>query len=185
MRPFFAVAACAALIAPVIEAAAEPLDIRPGLWDMTKTLTVSGAPPYVEGLSVNSEYAAMWKKSVGKPETERDYDCLTKEDIDGSQLFEDMQKQGMQCERTTKTQSARTWVVTVECQGNKQTTRMQLDVTSASSDRMKGSIKSTTTSPNGVTVMDIKVEGRWVAESCEAPEEDAEEGEETSDEDGE
>lgn len=175
MRSSLVVAACAALFAPIVGSASESLDIRPGVWDMTKTMTVSGAPPYVEGLSMNSEYAAMWQQSVGKPTTERDYDCLTKEDIDGSQLFADMQKQDMECTRKVTKQSARAWVVTVECKGAKQTSVMQLDVASSSPERMKGSIKSTTTSPNGVTVMDIQVDGQWVAESCEEPDEFAEE----------
>src|SRR5262245_45663028 len=71
--------------------AAETINIKPGLWEVTKTLTTSGDPLWVEGMppAGRAEYAKSWAKGVNKPETDKDQQCITAKDIKESKLLQD------------------------------------------------------------------------------------------------
>jgi len=174
-------AACAAVLAlPCIANAVEPLNMRPGLWEVTQTMTTSGAPLYIEGMppAGRAAYAEAWKKDVGKPQSSVDRECLTAEDIKQAKVFENSSTEGKQCKQTVTTQSSTAWVASSECKDPKTTNLIQLDYSAPSPDRFTGVVKSTTTSPNGKTVIEIKLAGKWVAASCPVEDEDEDSGDE-------
>jgi hypothetical protein len=155
--------------------AAEPINIKPGLWDVTQTMTMSGAPLYVEGMNAaqRAEYAKSWAKTANKPETETDKQCITAKEIRDARLFEDKSSEGKQCTRTVKSQTSTAWRASSECKDEKTTNLLELDYAAPAPDRFTGAVKSTMTSPNGKTVIDIRLSGKWVGASC--PDEEAEE----------
>jgi hypothetical protein len=154
--------------------AAEPINIRPGLWEVTQTMTMSGAPLYVEGMSAASraEYARSWEKTAGKPETEHDKQCITARDIKEAHLFQNRASEGQQCKQSVTRQTSTAWSASSECKDAKTTNLLELDYTAPSPDHFTGTMKSTVTSPNGKTVIDLRMSGKWVGASC--PAEDAE-----------
>jgi hypothetical protein len=173
------IAACAAAIAlSPLASAAEPLNIRPGLWEVTQTMTMSGAPLYVEGMPAagQAEYAKSWAKDAGKPQTETDKQCITEKDVKDAKMFENAGQTGKQCKLTTSKQTATAWVASSECKDAKTTNLIQLDYAAPAPERFTGSMKSTMTSPNGKTIIDMKMSGKWVGASC--PDEDGDEEEE-------
>jgi hypothetical protein len=171
-------AACVTVALPGVTLAAESLNIRPGLWEVTQTMTMSGAPLYVEGMPAagRAEYAKSWAKDVGKPQTDTDKQCITEKDIKNAKVFENPSQEGKQCKVTTSKQTSTAWVASSECKDAKTTNLIQLDYAAPAPERFTGSMKSTMTSPNGKTVIDMKMSGKWVGASC--PDEDAEEEEE-------
>lgn len=169
-------AACAAALAlPSFAFAIEPLNMKAGLWEVTQTMTTSGAPIYVEAMppAQRSIYAEAWKKEVGKPKTDVDEECLTAEDIKQAKVFQDESSEGKQCKQTVTKQTTTAWIASSECKDAKTTNLIQLDYSAPTPDKFTGTVKSTTTSPNGKTIIEIKLAGKWIGASC--PVEDEEE----------
>jgi hypothetical protein len=170
------VAAAAAAAAFSGAFAAEQINIKPGLWDVTQTMTMSGAPLYVEGMNAASraDYAKSWEKTVNKPETDHDQQCITAKDIKEARLFQNRGSKGQQCKETVKKQTSTAWSGTSECKDEKTTNLVEIDYAAPSPDRFTGTVKSTSTSPNGKTVIEIKMSGKWSAASCPKEDEDSE-----------
>jgi hypothetical protein len=162
--------------------AAEPINIKPGLWEVTQTMTMSGAPLYVEGMSAASraEYARSWEKTAGKPETDHDKQCITASDIKEAHLFQNRSSEGQQCKQSVKKQTATAWSASSECKDAKTTNLLELDYSAPSPDHFTGTMKSTVTSPNGKTVIDLRMSGKWIGASCPADDAESEDAEAAS-----
>lgn len=163
-------AACAAIVLPCVAAAVEPLNMKPGLWEVTQTMTTSGAPLYIEGMppAGRAAYAEAWKKDVGRPQTEVQEECLTAKDIREARVFQNSPTEGKQCKQTVTKQSSTAWVASSECTDPKTTNLIELDYAAPSPERFTGTVKSTTTSPNGKTIIEIRLAGKWIGASCPA-----------------
>jgi hypothetical protein len=161
--------------------AAEPLNVRPGQWEFTQTMTASGAPIYIEEFTAaqRAEYAKSWAKDAGKPSTSTDDQCISEKDIKEATLFKDKTQEGKECKEISGKSTRTAWNAVIECKDAKTTTRTSVDYTAPSPDRLTGVLKSSTTSPNGTTVFDFKFSGRWVGAKC-SEEDDAEEESEDS-----
>lgn len=164
-----------ALLGAAAAFAAEQLDLRPGYWTITTTMTTGGAPLYVEEMTAanRADYAKTWAKDVGKPHVETDDDCITAKDISDAKFFDGFDQEGKACKKTLTKQSARALAGTVECSDAKTKTRTELDFAADSPTTFRGSIKSTLTSPNGTTTMSISLAGKLKAASCPADEDDS------------
>jgi hypothetical protein len=162
--------------------AAEPINIKPGLWDTTQTMTMSGAPLWVEGMNAaqRAEYAKSWAKTANKPETEHDKQCITAKDIKEAHLFQDQSTEGKQCTQTVKSQTSTAWRASSECKDKNTTNVLEIDYTAPVPDRFTGSMKSTLTSPNGKTVIDVRMSGKWIGASCPKEDDDSSDEEESS-----
>jgi hypothetical protein len=187
LRSILSAAACAAIALPCVSSAAE-FNVKPGLWEFNQTMTMSGAPIYIEAMTPaqRAEYAKDWAKTAGKPSTDVDQECITAKDIKDAKLFKDQGQEGKQCSNKVTKETSTAWSGTSDCKDAKTSTRMQMDYTAPSPERITGLIKSSTASPNGTTVFEIKFSGKWIGASCpdEEQEESAAETEE-SDEGGE
>jgi hypothetical protein len=160
---------------PCVSSAADQLNVRPGLWEFDQTMTMSGAPIYIEAMTPaqRAEYAKSWAKDAGKPHSDVDQQCITAKDIKDAKLFKDQNQVGKQCTNKVAKESKTVWSGTSDCKDAKTNTRTTLDFNAPSPDRLSGLIKSSTVSPNGTTVFEIKFSGKWIAASC--PDEDSEE----------
>jgi hypothetical protein len=169
--------AAAALALPCASFAVEPLNIKPGLWEVTQTMTMSGAPMYVEGMpeAGRANYAKQWAQQAGKPKTDVDQECITAKEIKEAKVFEHGSDESKQCKQTVSKQSSTAWVASSECKDAKTTNVVQLDYAAPSPERFSGTVKSTTDSPNGKTIIELKLDGKWKAASCPAEEEEEEE----------
>ncbi|HEV7715757.1 MAG TPA: DUF3617 family protein, partial [Steroidobacteraceae bacterium] len=134
MRTKIVLAACAAVAFPLLSPAAEQLNIRPGLWDVTQTMTTSGAPLYIESMTADgrAKYAKTWEKDVGKPHTNHDKQCITAKDIKETNLFDKEDQKGKQCTNKVAKQTATAWSATADCKDAKTTTLSEMDFTAPS-----------------------------------------------------
>jgi hypothetical protein len=166
-----------ALLGAAAAFAAEQLNVQPGYWTITTTMTTGGAPLYIQEMTAanRAEYAKSWAKDVGKPHVDTDDDCITSKDIREAKFFEDLDQQGKSCKKTLTKQTATALAGIVECSDAKTKTRTEVDFTADSPTTFKGSFKSTLTSPNGTTTMSMTMAGKLKAASCPADEDDSEE----------
>jgi hypothetical protein len=186
LRAILSLAACAVVAIPVVSAAAESLNVRPGLWDFTQTMTTSGAPIYIEMMTPaqRAEYAKSWAKDVGKAHTDTDQQCITAQDIKEAKLFQAETQAGKQCTQKVVKESKTAWSGTSDCKDAKTATHTQIDYTAPTPDRFTGTVKASTTSPNGTTVFEFKFSGKWVGASCPNEDETSDESAEDAEESG-
>lgn len=165
---------CAASTA-AIALAADAFNVKPGLWEVTTTMTTGGAPLYIEGMpeSGRASYAQSWTKDVGKPQTSKSRQCITREDLQQSKLFEGLATQGKSCKQAISKQTASAVVASSDCKDAKTATKTVIEYTAVNPQSFNGSMKSTMTSPNGTTTMTFTMNGKWVGASC--PDEDEDE----------
>ncbi|MET0292336.1 MAG: DUF3617 family protein [Steroidobacteraceae bacterium] len=156
----------------LVVSAAEPLNIRPGVWKITTTLTLGGAPLYIEGMpeASKAEYAKRWAQDAGKTQTDTDDDCITEKDIRTSDIFKDMRDDANACTQKISRQTASAVSGTLECKNPKTVTKTELDYSAQTPTTMTGTIRTTITSPNGTTTMNATMSGRWMAPNCPAEE---------------
>jgi hypothetical protein len=157
---------CAAL--PCVSSAADTLDVKVGEWQFTQTMTMSGAPIYIEAMTPaqRAAYAKAWQQDVGKPNTSSDNECISAKDVKEATLFGNQAEEGKQCTKKVSKATKTAWSATVDCKDAKTSTHTQADYTAPSPDRLTGLLKSSTTSPNGTTVMEFKFSGKWVGAVC-------------------
>jgi hypothetical protein len=182
LRSILFAAACTAVALPCVSSAAEPLNVKPGLWEFNQTMTMSGAPIYIEGMSAaqRAEYAKSWAKDAGKPIADKDQQCITEQEIKEAKLFENKSQEGKQCTNKVIKETKTAWSGASDCKEGKTRTTMQMEYTAPSPERLTGTLKSSTVSPNGTTVFDFKFNGKWVGASCPDEDEDSSSDAETS-----
>lgn len=172
------VMALAALVGGSVAIAAEPLDIKPGLWDIDMSMTYTGAPLYIEAMTdaQRASYAKSWATTVGKTETSRDQQCITAKDVQDMALFKGV-ADDKQCKNDITKQTSKALVATMDCKDAKTTTHIDVDYAAASPTQFASIIKSTMSTPNGKTTANLKINGKWAAAAC------PDEAEEASDDD--
>jgi hypothetical protein len=155
---------------PLASFAAETLDVKPGEWEFSQTMTASGAPIYVEAMTPaqRAAYAKSWEKEAGKPNSSVEKQCITAKDVKDSMLFKDQAQEGKQCKQNVGRSTKTAWSAIVDCKDGKSSTHTQADYNAPSPQKLSGAVKSSTTSPNGVTVIEFKFTGRWIGAMCSA-----------------
>jgi hypothetical protein len=147
--------------------AADKLDVKPGLWEITSSHQITGIPPMPKEWAdkVTPEQraameAAFRKESAKGPQTETQRECITKEDAE--KPFDIGDKNCTQTvERTTRT----TQVVRLTCTGATKGSG-ELRVTTPTPETMTGSLDLQL--GDGKDPMRVKSElkGRWLGADC-------------------
>ena len=168
MRSIFTFAASLVIALPLTTFAAEILDVKPGEWEFSQTMTASGAPIYIETMTPaqRAAYAKSWEASAGKPNSSVEKQCITAKDVKDSMLFKDQSQEGKQCKQNVGRSTKTAWSATVDCKDGKSSTHTQADYNAPSPQKLSGAVKSSTTSPSGVTVIEFKFAGKWIGAVC-------------------
>jgi hypothetical protein len=168
----------------LLASAAETFNIRPGLWTTHSSITFGGAPLYVAEMNAaqRAEYAKSWAQTVNKPSTDDDEDCITAKDIQEAALLKDLKDDSKSCKESDVKVTATSMTAAVTCQDGNVTSRTQMNFAASSPTSFKGTIKTTMSSPNGVTTMNATMSGTFKSASC--PKEDSDEGEGDDEDDG-
>lgn len=151
--------------------AAEPLELKPGYWEITTTTTTTGAPPYIPGMEglAAEQIARSWTKLAGKPNHHTSRRCLTEEEIrEATVLDKDIKVPGQSCQRGRSTQSATEWTLQMDCEGMGTKTHVQSRLNTRGPEALEATIHATATSPNGETLMRIVMAGQRLAAACPA-----------------
>lgn len=180
MRPTRAALVIGLCTAAALVSAAETFAIKPGLWKTQSTITFGGAPLYVAEMNdaQRANYAKSWAQTVNKPSNDDDEDCITEKDISQSALLKDLKKDGSSCKESNVKVTATSMSATIDCKDAKTSSHTEMNYTASSPTAFKGTIKTSITSPNGVTTMTAAMSGTFKAASCPAEDDGGDDGDE-------
>lgn len=156
------------LVAALLATAAvadTPLAIDPGLWKMSTTATLSGAPPAgLQSLPPAQRAAAerAWREHTGKPVTHELQECITAQEIRDANLLD--ADEG--CKRSVGKATASEWSVTETCRTDEGTRVTSFTVRALS--RTKFEMRGTTveSGEDGERRGTMAVDGQWLAAQC-------------------
>jgi len=162
-----AAAACLLTGAVGLACAAEPLNIKPGLWEMSTTTQMSGAmmPPDLLARMPPEQRArieaTLKQHGVGAgahPNTTKT--CVTKEDLLRGSVHAE-KEQDKSCQYRVGTQTATHMETHFHCAGNPPRDG-EMKMEAVSPEEFKGAIQMTT--PNGK--VNVTLNGHWLGAAC-------------------
>ena len=170
---------------PPLAVAADKLDVKPGLWEITSTHQITGIPPMPKEWQEKvtpEQRAAMetaFKKEAEKgPQTDTDRECITKQKAEQPFDVGDTNKDCTQkVVRTTRT----TQEVHLSCTGEYQGTGV-LRVTTPTPETMTGTLELQLGEGKDAMKVNSTLKGRWLGPDC-GDEDDADDDSRTDDED--
>jgi len=183
LRTSIVLLGCCCVTAPSL--AADKLDVKPGLWEITSTHQITGIPPMPKEWQEKvtpEQRAAMetaFKKEAEKgPQTDTDRECITKQKAEQPFDVGDTNKDCTQkVVRTTRT----TQEVHLSCTGEYQGTGV-LRVTTPTPETMTGTLELQLGEGKDAMKVNSTLKGRWRGPDC-GDEEDADDDSRTDDED--
>lgn len=158
--------------------AADKLDVKPGLWEITSTNHISGVPPLPKEWQdkvtpqQRAEMQAAFKKEAAKgSQTDVERECITKEEADRPFSVGDAKDCTQTVGRTTRT----TQEVKLTCTGEFKGAGL-LRVSTPTPETMSGTLDLQL--GNGPDSMKIKsqLQGRWLGPDCGDEDEESEQG---------
>jgi hypothetical protein len=170
-------------VAP-LAVAADKLDVKPGLWEITSTHQITGIPPMPKEWAdkvTPEQRAAMetaFKKEAEKgPQTDTETECITKQQAEQPFDVGDTKDCTQKVVRTTRT----TQEVHLTCTGEVQGTGV-LRVTTPTPETMTGSLDLQLGDDKDAMKVKSQLKGRWLGPDC-GDEDDSEDDSRTDDED--
>lgn len=170
--------------APLVSAA-DKLDVKPGLWEITSSHTITGVPPMPKELldKVTPEQraameAAFRKESQKGPTTDTDRECITKEKLEKPFDMSDAKDCTHTVVRTTRT----TQEVHLTCKGQLKGSGV-MRVTTPTPETMTGTLDLQM--GDGKDAMRVKsdLKGRWLGPDCGDEDDSDDDDSRTDDED--
>ncbi len=147
----------------------QPLNVKPGLWEMTMTTATTGRPPIPESAlskmtpEQKAKLEAMMKgMASGTPRTSTHKNCVTKE-----QLAKDpFSGEKSDCTRTVLKSTGSTMDIREVCTNEGVKSDMTIQIEALNSENVKGS--SHVTAGGGERSMNISTSftGKWIGPSC-------------------
>jgi hypothetical protein len=170
-------------VAP-LAVAADKLDVKPGLWEITSTHQITGIPPMPKEWQEKvtpEQRAAMetaFKKEAEKgPQTDTDRECITKQKAEQPFDVGDTKDCTQTVVRTTRT----TQEVHLSCKGEYQGTGV-LRITTPTPETMTGTLDLQLGEGKDAMKVKSQLKGRWLGPDC-GDEDDEENNSRTDDED--
>ena len=176
LRTRIALLACCCT--PLSAVAADKLEVKPGLWEITSSHQITGIPPmpkeWVDKVTPEQRAAmetAFRKESEKGPQTDTERECITKEDSE--RPFDVGDKD---CTQTVVRTTRTTQEVRLSCNGEMKGSGV-LRVTTPTPETMTGSLDLQL--GDGKDAMKVKSElkGRWLGPDC-GDEDEADDGDE-------
>jgi hypothetical protein len=149
-----------------------PLNVKEGLWEVTTTHSISGAPAMAIPPDTLAKMppeqrarieAAMKQSGINGPATDVRKECVTKEKLDKSMAFNDNREN---CKRTVVNSTASKMSVKFHCEDKQGSTDGTFQVDALGSDNAKGSMQATT-NRNGQTMnMNFTFNSKYLGSDC-------------------
>jgi hypothetical protein len=165
------------LCCPAIRAADtfQPLNIKPGLWETTRTTEMSGQlpmPPEAreamakmppEQRARAEEMMKEYAKRFAKPTVSRD--CMKREDLDKPFKLDNLEKS---CTQTFLSSSSGKQEMRLQCtdEGVKQNVSFRLDV--MNSENFKISVQGTASDGTGAMGLNFTATAKWIGPVCDS-----------------
>ena len=146
------------------------LDLKPGLWEITSTGSMTGAPPVPPEVLANmppekraqvqaAMQAAMAR--AGEPQVARN--CVTAEQLRRGLNFDE--RPNPSCHRTIVSNSSSLLVVHEECAGARPMVG-DFRFTAVNRETMKGDINVVMSTGPDTTTMQRNLQGKWLGSDC-------------------
>ena len=165
LRMVMALLACCATALAV---AADRLDVKPGLWEITSTHNISGLPPLpkeLEGKVTPEQRAAMeaaFRKEAEKgPQTDTERECITSKDVEQPFDIAD----GKDCTQTVVRTTRTTQEVRLSCSGEFKGNGV-LRVTTPTPESMTGTLDLQLGDSKDAMKVKSQLQGRWLGPDC-------------------
>jgi Protein of unknown function (DUF3617) len=163
----------AALCGLTMSAAAEPLHIEPGLWEVTYSYSLQGEPPPSVLAKLTPEQRAemekKWAERKGQTKTSTSKTCVTLEDLAKGTAFEsddDAHKEG--CRRTVNTQTASRWTVAEHCDTDSGPAERSVELVANNARSVSGSMHAVKGEGSAASGLNMTFTGKWAAKECGA-----------------
>lgn len=164
---------CLGLAVPVLlVSAAEKLNVKPGLWEITSETRMAGMPPLPKELlemmtaeQREAMQAAIKAQSEDGPIRDTSQECVTQEDLENPFNAEDLEN----CEQTVVNSSATRQEFRLVCTGER-AGEGSFRINTPTPETMAGDFDLKVS--NGADTMTItaKMEGKWLKADCGAEE---------------
>ena len=149
--------------------AAAPFNMKLGLWEVTTTTSMRGAPPIPADIldKMTPEQRARMEQSMqamgGAPRTHTEKTCETKEKLDKDLLFKSKDDN---CTRTPVTSTTSTVEMKIHCTSKDQTTDGTMRFDAINPENVKGVMDMT--SSGGGHEMKVKIDfaAHWLGPVC-------------------
>jgi hypothetical protein len=172
---------CAAPLA----AAADKLDVKPGLWEITSSHNISGIPPMPKELldkvtpEQRAEMETAFRKEAEKgPQTDTERECITKQDIEQPFDMGDAKDCTQTVVRTTRT----TQEVRLTCKGELKGSGV-MRVTTPTPETMTGTLDLQLGDGQDAMKVKSQLSGRWLGPDCGDEDDPDDDDSRTDDED--
>jgi hypothetical protein len=161
---------CLSLLAMSGVSLAEPLDVKPGLWETTTTIEKQRARQPTNLAQLTPEQRAKVEAKLAhqiKRETHKNTACLSEAKIRSGEAFTGNAHRGA-CEHKFVTQTANEVVATVECRGaNQMMGTVQMHATNP--EHMTGTVEMTYGPSEGLQLLTrTEINSRWIQSNCDA-----------------
>ncbi len=154
-------------LASLAASAAEPLNVKLGLWEMSTTTATSGSmipPALLAQMSAEQRArieAAMKQRAAGGSHTSSSKTCVTREDLLRGSVNAGKDEDQKNCTYRVVTQTATRMETHFHCTGEG-AREGEMKMEAVSPEQLKGAIQVTT--PNGKVT--VQLAGRWLGSSC-------------------
>lgn len=165
MRLLPSLALCCLL--PLCAGAAERLNVKPGLWEITTVSQTSGMLPLPRELLDNmtaeqrAKLQADMQAAQAQPTTDTARECITEQDIERPFASSNAKH----CTQHIVTTTRSTQEVHIECSGEPRGSGV-LRVTTASPEAMTGTLEMQLGSGAETFTMKSQLKGRWLGREC-------------------
>ncbi|MGB8694197.1 MAG: DUF3617 domain-containing protein [Steroidobacteraceae bacterium] len=153
-------------LASLAASAAEPLNVKLGLWEMSTTAATSGSmipPALLAQMSAEqrARIEAAMKQRAGGGHTSSSKTCVTKEDLLRGSVNANKDEDQKNCTYRVVTQTATRMETHFHCTGEGARDG-EMKMEAVSPEQLKGAVQVTT--PEGKVT--VQLAGRWLGSSC-------------------
>jgi hypothetical protein len=156
------------LTAPLLALAADRLNVKTGLWEITSVTEMQGMPQLPPEVMKNltPEQRATMAAALGNgagqgPRVDKNKECITEEDLDEPFHAEDRKE----CKSTVVKTSAREQEITLVCGGD-YPAKGKLHIQTPTPETMKGTFEMTMGGGERPMSIKSKLTGRWLEATC-------------------
>ena len=154
-----------ALVLSGTVAYADPLDVKPGLWETTTTTEMSGMPPIDTSKMTQEQKAriesAMKKRQAQGPRVHVRKSCVTKERLNREPFQE---KEQESCTRTVISSSRTQWQAKLLCTKPKRVGEFKVEAVSR--EHIKATVQMNTSDDKHAMAVHVSMDGKWIGSSC-------------------
>lgn len=146
----------------------QPLNIKTGLWQVTKTMTITGVrhplPPEALARMTPEQRAKFEALYSGAPKTWTSKNCVTKEKLNRDPFSEESERKS--CTRTVLTSTGTKMEIREVCVERGVRSDRTLQMEAVDSENVKGSGHASGTADNKSGNIDVNFTAKWVGAVC-------------------